>query len=100
MDTNGTKYFIPVYAWALVAIISSRQQLIADECQTAAVRRPGRHIDRALTSEQFRQNTNGLVVQVHDPQHHFLVRGMTSDTLVVSQENHPLPVGRNVREPI
>ena len=78
-------------------------QAVTDESNTLAVRCPRVHIDSPLPAEQFDQSLwFSLSGAIHKAQFHVLV----SEVLVrlqipflITQVNHELPIGGNMREP-
>ena len=79
-----------------------RKKLIADESYPQAVRRPGRNIDCALSAEELGEDRIPSIFPSPYPyaKLHVLVSRMTGDILLIREENHPLSIGRDVREPV
>ena len=75
-------------------------QLVADEGELLPVGGPGGHIDSSLAAEELGEHGDLLVLERHEAQFNVLVGRMAGDALVVSEEDHRLAVGREVREPV
>src|ERR1044071_303417 len=75
-------------------------ELVADKRELSAVRRPGRHIDRALAAEEFGQLLNRTSGQRQQTQPDRMILGMADDAFIVREKNEPLAIRRRMGKPI